>query len=430
MKIYKSNNTLGKSIQSINNFTKLLIFIFIALLFLDSTDFSIITPLGRIRPNIIFILFLGILNIIKFINSKVNKFLFTKSSLLLILYIFINIISFICIGLDSNRLNYGFRILLLLFYWLIVFLFIENIFKNKLHIFYFIKILFIFGFIQGLLGIFQWLVLGIRPTGTISDGSDADYFGILIMWFLIVLIVFRILKVNIISNKFDILLIFIFSFNVYFSFVRSAWIGLIGGFFFISYLSTFKIFGSHHNVQRKLFIYFLFILTIILILFFISPNVQAFAISRISNDTGDQNSIQGNIRLVMMAGSWANALSSPIIGNGPAAFAIQGMQLDIPWAGDFAFDPSIVTTLMNDTGIIGTLSFLLFVIYIIRKPIKTFKKNPENILLKYAIAFSVGVLSLCIAYIPSTALWIPYSWVFFSLPTAITYSAIYNRNKI
>ena len=407
---------------------KLSTFTLLGLLYLDSNDFAIFTPIGRIRPNIIFILLIGGVNsLLFFFNPKSKKYL-TRASFLLILYILTNLISICFIGFDMLRINYGLRIIFLLLCWLIVFFHIENYFKSSKNPFFFVKVLYFFGFIQGIIGLVQFFLSGLRPTGTISDG-DADYFGILMMYNLIVIVVLNFLNVFVFNKKFDLALKILFFINLYFSYVRSGWFGFILALFYLSYLSYIKVFGKNSKMQKNIFFFFVAIFCIIAVFFFAIPNLQEFALSRIINDSEDQNSIQNNIRLVMMAESWNNALSSPFIGNGPAAFSIQGMKLDIPMAADFAFDPSIITTLFNDTGIVGAVIFLYFVVYILKKSVLTYKYHSENIQLKYAIAFSVGIFGLLISYIPSTALWIPYSWVFFSIPTALIYSVTNKLSK-
>jgi O-antigen ligase len=145
------------------------------------------------------------------------------------------------------------------------------------------------------------------------------------------------------------------------------------------------------------------------------------------NEQGELSgsSIQGNIRLLMMAVSFENAMKNPIIGNGPAAFTTQGMEMDhnkVLHAGDFAFDPSIVTTIFNDTGLIGVFLFLFFIIKFFSYIFKTFRENEDDILAKHALSFSIAIAGLLVAYIPSTALWIPFSWVYFSIPIALAIS--------
>jgi len=158
-----------------------------------------------------------------------------------------------------------------------------------------------------------------------------------------------------------------------------------------------------------------------------SVNLQDFAASRINLNDDSMAGIRNNLRLVMMFESWENAKRSLIIGNGPSAFSLQGLLLEIPHRGENAFDPSIITTLLNDTGIIGLITFSIFIFKICSLSFKSFRYDSGNILSKYSIAFTCAMTGLIISYIPTTALWIPYSWVFFSLPSATASLAMYKK---
>ena len=97
--------------------------------------------------------------------------------------------------------------------------------------------------------------------------------------------------------------------------------------------------------------------------------------------------------------------------------------MDIPHRAENAFDPSIITTLLNDTGLIGLITFFIFIFKICSLSIKTFNVKSSNIMSNYSIAFTSTMIGLIVSYIPSTALWIPYSWVFFSIPSSAAYLA-------
>ena len=59
--------------------------------------------------------------------------------------------------------------------------------------------------------------------------------------------------------------------------------------------------------------------------------------------------------------------------------------------------------------------------------LKIYKRNKDNILMQYSLAFLIAMFGLLVAYVPSSALWIPYSWVFFALPTGLALSALKNK---
>jgi hypothetical protein len=307
-------------------------------------------------------------------------------------------------------------------------------FKNQISALKFIKTLYIFVFIQSLIGFFQMFPPFIRPTGTISC-CDSDFFAIMLLGPFVSLVVLKILKVKVFSSSFDYILITSIALNILGSFVRSSWIGFIAAFLFFFFFSFRNKLGSKvskiANFKKIFSISIVFSVFLFIVFLSSSSQLQEFTKNRLDfdrvNEQGELSgsSIQGNIRLLMMAVSFENAMKNPIIGNGPAAFTTQGMEMDhnkVLHAGDFAFDPSIVTTIFNDTGLIGVFLFLFFIIKFFSYIFKTFRENEDDILAKHALSFSIAIAGLLVAYIPSTALWIPFSWVYFSIPIALAIS--------
>ena len=409
-------------------------FLLAGTLFLDSEFFAFSTPIGRFRPNIIVIIFSGLYMVLNYLNNpkpfKINYLL-----KILILYVLFNLIS-LFLNFDGNlmRFNYGLRIVFLLSLWILVIFFLTKMFKNQISALKFIKTLYVFVFIQSLIGFFQMFPPFIRPTGTISC-CDSDFFSIMLMGPFISLVVLKILKVKIFSSFFDNILISSIAINILGSFVRSSWIGIIAAFLFFFFFAFRNKLGSKvskiANFKKIFSLSIVFSVFLSIVFLSSSSQLQEFTKNRLDfnrvNEKGELSgsSIQGNIRLLMMAVSFENAMKNPIIGNGPAAFTTQGMKMDhnkVLHAGDFAFDPSIVTTIFNDTGLIGVFLFLFFIKKFFSYIFKTFRENEDDILAKYALSFSVAIAGLLVAYIPSTALWIPFSWVYFSIPIALAIS--------
>jgi len=115
-------------------------------------------------------------------------------------------------------------------------------------------------------------------------------------------------------------------------------------------------------------------------------------------------------------------LNHPIIGNGPGSFAIQGI-----WgaseeyykskvlAGELSlerrYDPSLLTTVLEDTGIIGIILFLLISLSFLKYNLKVISliSNRYQII---SLGLFVGISALFISYVFSHGLWIPFTWVF------------------
>jgi hypothetical protein len=404
-----------------------LTFIFLGLLFLESDQFVLQSAIGRIRPNLILILLIGLYITLQTIFSRKETTLkMDKVGFYLILYVSVNIVSlFFADFANPLRIIYGLKVLFLLFCWFIVYFFIKNQFSNMGKGLQFLKYFFYFGFIQTLIGTSQMIGSFIRPTGTISNG-DADYYGILISAYFTSMIILKILKVQVLGRRLDFYFLLLLSINLFYSFVRSGWIGTIGGLLFFVLIMFINAIFKTRTDSKLLGRFFLSLILIVFLfstLFLSSTNLQDYAVSRIDLQDDSMAGITNNIRLIMMLESWENAKRSIIIGNGPSAFSLQGLLLDIPYRAENAFDPSIITTLLNDTGLIGLITFFIFIFKICSLSIKTFNVKSSNIMSNYSIAFTSTMIGLIVSYIPSTALWIPYSWVFFSIPSSAAYLA-------
>jgi len=399
-------------------------------LFLESDHFIVSSALGRLRPNLIIILIIGLYSAISTIfSNKKTTLNINKIGFYLILYVLVNVISLFFSNFENPlRIIYGIKVLILLFCWLIVYFYINKQFSSFNKGMNFLKYLFWVGLIQVLIGTFQILGDFIRPTGTISTG-DADFYGILISAYFSSLLILKILKVQVLGRRLDYIFLFLLLINLYYSFVRSAWIGTIAALLFFSIIVYFiSLFTNRSNISiSRIIVIFGLMFAFIFGIYSSSVNLQDFAASRINLNDDSMAGIRNNLRLVMMFESWENAKRSLIIGNGPSAFSLQGLLLEIPHRGENAFDPSIITTLLNDTGIIGLITFSIFIFKICSLSFKSFRYDSGNILSKYSIAFTCAMTGLIISYIPTTALWIPYSWVFFSLPSATASLAMYKK---
>ena len=79
---------------------------------------------------------------------------------------------------------------------------------------------------------------------------------------------------------------------------------------------------------------------------------------------------------------------------------------------------------MNDTGVVGTIVFLLFIWAFFRYVIKAYKLDPGDLSAKYSLAFSVGVFGLLISYLTTNGLWLPFSWIFFGFTLVFSVVAV------
>jgi len=387
-------------------------------IYLESTSFSVESPIGRIRPDTVVIACIGFVMLFRYLIFKTKGSTILKASLFLAAYVGINVLALY----KSASISSSLKVIFLLLSWLVVFLYLIKHCSTERTALKLVKCFLFFGIVQALIGVAQMQGEFIRPTGTIGSG-DSDFFGLAIMGNLLIITTLQVLGVRVFGRFLDSAISILFMINLYFAFVRSAWLGYLAGIVFLMTIITLRYIGRIRVRMKYVLSTFFLAILVFITAFSLSPQLQKYFMLRISLAATGGYSIANNIRYQMMACSWNNAMASPIIGNGPAAFVTQGATLNIPFSRGTAFDPSIVTTLMNDTGIIGTGMFIIFLFVFYADVFRTYKLNPNSLLAKYALAFSISVFGLLISYIFTNGLWLPFSWVFFGFTTALAAAA-------
>jgi len=76
------------------------------------------------------------------------------------------------------------------------------------------------------------------------------------------------------------------------------------------------------------------------------------------------------------------------------------------------YNPSIITTVLEDTGVIGTIFFILFFTALTRYNWRYCRVNTYNHYQKLGNAFFAGIIGLFVSYIFTHGFWIPFTWVF------------------
>lgn len=397
------------------------LFFLLGSLYLESALFSIETPIGRLRPNLLMVAVVVIGMTLNRLSIR-RPLVIPRPIVHLGIYVAANAV-WLFKSLDTTM---SFRIVGLLVAWLLVNIYLVNHCSAEKVAVKLVKAFLLFGLIQALIGAGQMLGEFERPTGLISSG-DADYFALAMMGNLLMLNTLHLLRVRVFGKIPDYAMSCLFAVNVLFSFVRSSWIGYFTGIFalgfFIMSLKSVRL-----SIRgRNLLVVNGLIATACIAGFWALPDLLDFFWQRISLSETGVYSIMENTRLTLMEESWKNALDSPLLGHGPGAFITQGSILDIDYNRGIPFDPSIVTTLMNDTGVVGTVIFISYLVAFFRHVIASFKTNPESVPAKYAVAFSVAVIGLLFSYVPTNGLWLPFSWVFFGITTACANCAFVRR---
>jgi len=383
----------------------------LTVVYLESLPFSFETPIGRIRPNLVMVAVITI-GMILDIMIRRTPIRVPKPVVFLAAYVAVNIF---CL-FKSESPAMSIRVVCLLTGFLAVCIYMANCFSTEQSSLKIVRFFFFLGVVQALIGLLE--ITGAtfeRPAATMGSG-DSDYFALVMMGNLLVFNSLQMLGVRVFGRILDLLISGLFAVNVYYSFVRSSWIGYMLGLCFMVGLVFLGNLGRSTGSRKRGVI----VVGITCVFFFGAylaiPQIQSAVLDRVSFSETGTASIQENIRIEMMRESWGNALSSPIFGNGPGAFTSQGHSLEIDYGRGVAFDPSIATTIMNDTGLLGTIAFLIFLWEYYRYIFRAIKLKPNSIMAKYAVSFSVAVFGLLAGYLMTNGLWLPFSWVFFGFP--------------
>jgi hypothetical protein len=264
-----------------------------------------------------------------------------------------------------------------------------------------------------------------RPYGTFME---PDWYGAVCMFYVLLFSV-----LSCIDSKRR--LFYIFSLNIsmlglFLSFVRAAWLGAALGILFL-YLYILK----HKSVKLNIYSYLRnlrFFLIILLLMVTISPHLRVILKERFhpTYDTGASLNIS-NARIVLMQNSVKAASKSILIGKGPGSsgFHYLACEKGVDKAkeltkgkatlnrGAEGFDPSLISTVFTDTGIIGLIVFTLLVLSFIFTNLKIIPLLiGESQLIGLGLFF--GICGLLISYIFSQGLWIPFTWVFLAFNMA------------
>lgn len=260
-----------------------------------------------------------------------------------------------------------------------------------------------------------------RPYGTFIE---PDWYGAVAMFYSILFIslFFSQLRER---KKFYLFGMIISIFGMILSFVRASWIGFLGG---IVFLLIFKSKVELSRLNIKNFTKFLICFIVIFLLFiFLTPSLLNILSTRFTFE-GNAGISANNVRFIQFKHSLKLFLDSPIIGNGPGCFSILGIWGDSEsyynmlvkeglLSIESRYDPSIITTVLADTGIIGMIFFIL-IMY------RLFKYNFRNISkisgYQQIVSFSLlgGLSGLFVSYIFTHGFWIPFTWVFLAFNIA------------
>jgi len=197
--------------------------------------------------------------------------------------------------------------------------------------------------------------------------------------------------------------------GVFLSFTRGVWIGALIGTAILLLTSIKYNFSTKFRTKLGLYI-----LVIIGVFFIVNNLVPNFYFTHRLSILTDYQGGTGAYRLLLWEEALHNFLSSPILGNGTYSFAslcATSIGGESAWIGNF------ILILLHDTGVIGTVLFLIMILVLLKNNLSKLK---NAILINHfnasvLLGFCIALVSMLIAFIFTTAFSYVYSWSIFGL---------------
>ena len=450
-------------------------FIFLSLFF-ESEQFSIFIANFRIRPINYFIFIIFVCMISRAIFKKDN-FKNTPLDIPIFLYLCTNIIA-INYAPDFFR---AYKIFILLLSLVITYYIVVKLLDGNKKFDILFDMFLVIGFLEISFGLYQFfaaylnqvfgLIMPVGPKGIMhaeyinfSFGRpygtfvEPDWYGAICMFFAVVFLVLFFSK----SEKrrgFHLAGLVISLTGLLLSFVRACWISLAIAIIIIILLNIrFKFLEVKFKRIVTLLciiiavILFLFSLTNSSILSVFTKNQKALSAVEDSNisetltdrfSSGETHADFGknNTRLLQWKQSIKLFLDSPVIGHGPGSFGVLGLfeGENIRYYNSLVenkvisenskFDPNIILTILEDTGISGLICFIFLAFYFFKYNV-IYLKN-KNILNKNrCFSFFVGLIALFVSYFFTTGLWISFTWVILAMNISMLSKGYQNKIDI
>ncbi len=413
-----------------------LIYAIIAPLFLEADFFSFHFFGARIRI-IQIIEIVALICLIVRVTMSVSKLKKTPIDAPLCGYILINFAAIINAPSIIRSLKIAVLLLsLALLYYIIVNLIdSKELFKKAFNLLLYIGLAeIIYGLYQVVAGMFNYyLGIGLpvghrgimhagfinspwgRPYGTFVE---PDWYGAISMFFSLLFISLYFSRLRE-KKKFYLFGMVISILGMFLSFVRASWIGFLGGIFVLLLLKH-KVKLSRINVINFSKFLLCLVVSFLILIILIPATIDIFG-TRVAL-TGVAGVGATNVRFVQMRHSINLFLNSPILGNGPGCFSVLGI-----WGHneeyynqlvreglisiESRYDPSIVTTVLADTGILGAFFFIILLFSFFKYNLLTIPKIGG---FYQVVSFSLlgGIVGLFISYIFTQGFWLPLTWVF------------------
>ena len=127
----------------------------------------------------------------------------------------------------------------------------------------------------------------------------------------------------------------------------------------------------------------------------------------------------------MFISSFQSFLKNPILGNGPGSLIVkeeteeyyEAIESGHRYLIGLGYEPNLIISILNDTGIIGLLFFLLLFLSYVKFNLRSIPRLETRFQIINFALFG-GILGLFISYLFTHGLWMPFTWVFLALNIA------------
>jgi hypothetical protein len=401
-------------------------------------------PLGgaRIYPYQI----LGLVGVFSLACALASGRLALRAGLLELALVGYLAVNYVAIGMSPSP-SHALRVALLLTTLAATYVVVANMVPPGGHLGLALNTLLVAGVAESLYGVYQMLAgvlafhtgldlptghVGIRPEGRIGFGYGQPYgtfqepgwMGVVLMFFALV---FAALYLGSDGRRRHYALGFLScGLGVLVSFSRAAWGGLLFGLVLLLIMS--RALGASRRLVAGMLGIVIVLAGVVTVAALASEQVAMMLGASLAFDEGSNAISFTNTRVLHIVYSFDLFLREPWLGHGPGNFAIQGFPVAFPYL-EFAqydkipFDPSIVTTILGNTGLIGLGAFLLCVaayVALQRRALAVARPVDRRVV----AALLVGIVGLFFSYVITTGFWMGFTWVFLGLSVGAARHAI------
>jgi O-antigen ligase len=266
---------------------------------------------------------------------------------------------------------------------------------------------------------------GIGFSSPSSFMKEPDWYGFLCMYLALIFCVYKIKNSNLMFKKnINDLFFYICLFGLAISLARAAWIGFVVGAFILFIFSDMKI--------KQRYLKSMMVILILVVVSFVSlqimkPDVTEKLINRINpsttleTDNGAADSRMGSIRMMLYYID-----IHPWVGNGVGGMGYLSSDKNVTSKfvdGEMNSgrgNANLILSSLFDSGIIGTIGLLFFIISYIKELFRRYSKSEDVILLAFTISF-IGQL---VDFMFNNGIRYSFVWLIFALSLAYKWDEI------